>query len=286
MHNCPGKLTRDLQRWRKDVGKKLKYLSIELKKKGRDASSAYTQVCQACDAVTNCEFTGERYEALRHTVAGAIPRWDNNVDKHDKDSSKAIATIVTSVQRLFAERLKEWTAYTAPTGWKRQTRWERREWMRLIFNVLRTQPTESVDTTAHEVSISPDNLHDETDSTDTALTPLQSWTQAHREPVPRILHAMKCLELYVKRITKPRQRADAERRESSERKRKARWRIYAYLVRLYKQSKQTALLHDRATHREGLVSASTRNVGRLAPKKGVVYNHTKQYKPRIPETKK
>ena len=179
MHTCPGKLTRDLDRWHKDVGKKLKYLSMELKKKGRDARSAYTQVCHACDAVTKRDFTGERYEALRHTVGGAIPRWDDNIEKHDKDSSKAISTIVTSVQRLFAERLREWTAYAAPTGWRRQTRWEKREWMRLIFDILKTQPTESMDTTA---LVAPIHTNDETESTDTDMetTPLQSWTQEHR----------------------------------------------------------------------------------------------------------
>ena len=122
MHTCPGRLTRDPQRWRKDVGKKLTYLAIELRKKGRDARSAYAQVCQACEAVSNCDFTGERYEALRHTVGGAIPRWDDNIEKHDKDSSKAISTVVTGVQRLFAERLRDWTAYTAPTGWNGKDR--------------------------------------------------------------------------------------------------------------------------------------------------------------------
>ena len=82
---------------------------------------------------------------------------------------------------------------------------------------------------------------------------------------------MKCLEIYVKRISKPRQLAAAEVVALNARRKKAKWRICAYLVRLYKQDKQTAILTDRATHRAGLVSASTRNVGRLAPKKGVVY---------------
>jgi len=230
------------------VGKKLTYLAIELRKKGRDARSAYAQVCQACEAVSNCDFTGERYEALRHTVGGAIPRWDDNIEKHDKESSKAISTVVTRVQSLLTERLREWTAYTAPTGWKRQTRWERREWMRLIFYILKTQHAEGLPEASHH---NPEP-EDDTDLIEDA-TSLKEWIQESREIVPRVLHAMKCLEIYVKRISKPRRRAAAEVIALNARRKKAKWRICAYLVRLYKQDKQTAILADRAIHRAGLV---------------------------------
>ena len=44
---------------------------------------------------------------------------------------------------------------------------------------------------------------------------------------------------------------------------------------------QQQMLQDRAHARIGLVCANTRNVNRLAPKGGVMYDETRRNKPRI-----
>lgn len=97
----------------------------------------------------------------------------------------------------------------------------------------------------------------------------------------RILHAMKCMITYVRMVVRPALRVkELEVREEA-RLRHAKWRICALLVREYKQRKQTQMLEDRSKAREGLVCAHTRNVGRLAPKGGVVYDETRRNKARI-----
>ena len=45
--------------------------------------------------------------------------------------------MVERLQDLFIERVGEWTAYMAPSGWQRQKRWGQREWARLTFEALK-----------------------------------------------------------------------------------------------------------------------------------------------------
>ena len=102
---------------------------------------------------------------------------------------------------------------------------------------------------------------------------------------PRMVHSMRCLVVYVRavlRYAQCEQRVDAARRE---RKRKALWDICAILVREYnyKQMKQEETLRERKAARMGRVCAHTRNVGRLGPKGGVVYDETRRNRPRIQE---
>ena len=217
-------------------------------------------------------FTGEGYTALRHTVGGAIPNWDDNAETHDNEYSPAIATIIMSLQKLFIERISEWTHFMAHAGWQRQRRWNAKEWMRLIFNLLRHH-------THHPPGTEVEGLEGIA-----STQPLRDWVDSERDIVQRILHGMQCLRLYMIRIAQPALRETVAKEEKARIRRHARWKIYAYIVRVYKQNKQQQILQSRAAHRVGLVSANTRNVGRLAPKQGVIYNHTKQYKPRIPET--
>ena len=99
--------------------------------------------------------------------------------------------------------------------------------------------------------------------------------------VPRVVHGMRCMVVYVRtvlRYTQREQRVEAARRE---RRRKALWDICAMLVREYKQRKQEDTLEARKAARLGRVCAHTRNVGRLGPKGGVVYDETRRNRPRV-----
>ena len=45
--------------------------------------------------------------------------------------------MLVCIQNLFIERLQEWSALMAPSGWQRQTRWEQRGYMTLIYMALK-----------------------------------------------------------------------------------------------------------------------------------------------------
>ena len=45
------------------------------------------------------------------------------------------------MQDLFSERLAEWETCMAPWGWSRQNRWDRRNWMRMVFTVIKHNTT-------------------------------------------------------------------------------------------------------------------------------------------------
>ena len=97
----------------------------------------------------------------------------------------------------------------------------------------------------------------------------------------RVQHAMRCMIVYTRLVTRPRAEAKAADMREVKRKCHAKWLVCAALVRIYKQNKQEAVLDSRATQREGLVCASTRNVGRLAPKGGVTYDETRRHRTHI-----
>ena len=84
----------------------------------------------------------------------------------------------------------------------------------------------------------------------------------------RMTHAIRCLVVYARVVTRPVKRAREKEEAKVGRRRKALWRICALLVREYKQSRQEDALYTRKREREGLVCGNTRNVGRLGPKGG------------------
>ena len=137
MHNCPGKQIEDLIRWKTDVKKKLQHLLIYLIKIGPDARTAREQVKQAHAVIDSRTMHGEGYEALRHTVGGAIPQWNDNIGKHDSQHNQRLTLMLVGIQKLFIERVVGWTKFMAPTGWQRQSRWHGRGWVRLIFHMLK-----------------------------------------------------------------------------------------------------------------------------------------------------
>ena len=97
----------------------------------------------------------------------------------------------------------------------------------------------------------------------------------------RVAHATKCLVAYVHMVMRHWERVRAHEAQQHKRVRHARWRICAMLVREYKQHKQQLVLEARKKARGELVCAHTRNVNRLAPKGGVVYDETRRNRARI-----
>ena len=122
-----------------------------------------------------------------------------------------------------------------------------------------------------------------------SVGPVERWVDAVHEGKgtrveERLRHAMRCLIVYVREVTRPTEKRGRERRAEAERKRHAKWMVCAVLVRIYKQQKQKEVLQQRAESRVGLVCASTRNVGRLGPKGGIKYDETKRHKAHIKDT--
>ena len=61
---------------------------------------------------------GERYDALRHIIGGALAWWDNNHEELDRLHNKELIPMLVCIQNLFIERLQEWSALMAPSGWR------------------------------------------------------------------------------------------------------------------------------------------------------------------------
>ena len=253
---------------------------------------------------------------MRNTAGGALPRWDDNVERHDRAHSPTVAKILLDVQSLFIERLQAWTHSMAPTGWRRQARWHGREWMRLVFFMIRSNVhgrarrlaalrriasclRAITPTSRYRLILEQRAYHVkrcrayarigavlwyiyrnhragvaclELPPVEPAPSPLTQWTRSPRTPVLNLRHDMSCLERYVRWIVSPSLRARKAQLLAAAIKKRAMWRICAYLVATYRQSLHEDLLAARASSRHGLVCAHTRNAQRLRPKRGVNYD--------------
>ena len=118
--DCACKNVNDLIRWKRDVQSSLKYMISHIRKLGDDAHTLYAQLQLALAAMTSKCPQGEEFVALRRTVGGAMPWWDRNMEYRDKKHNKALTAMIDRLQDLFIERVGEWTAYMAPSGWQRQ----------------------------------------------------------------------------------------------------------------------------------------------------------------------
>ena len=137
MHDCAGREVRDLVTWRGDVVKRLKYMLVYVRRIGSNATTLRTQIQQALSAMCQRHPAGARYEALRHTVGGALAWWDDDHEALDTAHNKTLAPMIVSIQNLFIERLNEWTTFMAPSGWRRQSRWKQRDWAKLVLMTMK-----------------------------------------------------------------------------------------------------------------------------------------------------
>ena len=110
------------------------------------------------------------------------------------------------------------------------------------------------------------------------------WASAERGITDRILHSMRCVVQYNRWIHRRRQRALAEEAKRAERKAWCKWFVCGAVVRRHKEMCQEALLTARMEQRGELICSRTRNVGRLGPTKGVVYDETSRRGTRLKET--
>ena len=128
---------KDLITWREDVVKQLKYMVTYTHKLKGDAVTLTQQLRHALTTVARATTVHtmilvEGYEALRFTVGGALPKWDANDEMRNRKHNKALIAMTIRLQKLFIERLNEWTTYAAPSGGYRQRKWDHREWSKLI----------------------------------------------------------------------------------------------------------------------------------------------------------
>ena len=124
--------------WRGDVAKRLKYMLAYVRRIGDDAATLRMQVQHALGAMARRHPEGIPYEALTRVVGGALAWWDGNHEELDAKHNIQIEPMipVVDIQKLFIERLRAWTTFMAPWGWRRQTRWKQRDWVKLIFMTM------------------------------------------------------------------------------------------------------------------------------------------------------
>ena len=62
-----------------------------------------------------------------------LPKTTNNITYN-----KVLTTSVARLQDLYIERVRDWSRFMAPAGWARLSRWHARDWMRLIWQALKS----------------------------------------------------------------------------------------------------------------------------------------------------
>ena len=113
---------------------------------------------------------------------------------------------------------------------------------------------------------------------------LYRWVHVEREITGRIIHAMQCVMQYHRWVQQPRRQALEREAKRAARRAWCRWFVCGTIVRRHKEMKQEKTLEARAAQRRGLICSRTRNVGRLGPKGGVVYDETDRRGSRLKET--
>ena len=110
------------------------------------------------------------------------------------------------------------------------------------------------------------------------------WVSQERERTDRILHSMRCVVQYNRWVHRRRRRELEQEAKRAARKAWCKWFVCGAIVRRHKEIRQEQLLAARAAQRGELICSRTRNVGRLGPKKGIVYDETNRRGTRLKET--
>ena len=151
-----------------------------------------------------------------------------------------MALIVIDIQEVFITRFNSWTRYMAATGQQRQNRWNRKGWMKLVFEILKQQTQRA--------------------QVRQGITLKQWYTERRDDPGARIRHAVACCWAYAAYVRR-RQRAIEEQRAAKQlRIVRARQRICRKVLGAYRKKKLVDAMENRVRQREGKVAASTRSV--------------------------
>ena len=113
---------------------------------------------------------------------------------------------------------------------------------------------------------------------------LHKWAHAEREITDRIIHAIRCVVTYDRWVLQQRRQQLEAAAKQAARRTWCKWFVCGAIVRRHKEMRQEDMLAARAAQRRDLICSRTRNVGRLAPKGGVVYDETDRRESRLKET--
>ena len=109
---------------------------------------------------------------------------------------------------------------------------------------------------------------------------VEQWVdKAHEKGklVYRIKHAMRCLQMYIHTVARPRERACREKENKQRTVKAARQRLLRRAYSIYKNELQLQMLEDRAEQRRGLVCAHTRQADKVVR---VYYSETTEHRGR------
>jgi len=319
LHNCPGRHAVDLGKWRGAVTTHIARMRNYTRKIGFSATKLTNQLTSALRAMSTRTPEGEYFTALKHTIGGALPDWDDQHVTNNKIYNKALITQVAKLQDLYIERIKEWTQFMTTAGWVRHSRWHARDWMKLIWQALviytrrkdeRRQllrqerlskyndATFTVETVAQKgrqlrearqrlggkiseiyYEVSHSEIHQLRETLGDKSSPILTWQWKGVEDNVGRIKHGTRCLIQYIRMVYRPSRVAVQARHL--RTRKGRWNICAYLVRTYKQSVHEAELARRAQSRIGKICANTRNVQRLKPKGIISYDETDRHRPHI-----
>ena len=230
-----------------------------------------------------------------------------------------LITSIARLQDLYIERVREWTRFMAPAGWARLSRWQARDWMKLIWQALvahtKHKPsrllslreerlgkykdptfTTALVTARHAGTrrarirlgqilwqIYYEECHTEIkqlqQDLDDRSSPILSWQWKGVEN--NVDRLQHAMRCLIQYVRMVYRPSRVAKHTQEVRTRKAKWNICAYLVRTHKQAQHEKTLAERVTLRAGKICAHTRNVQRLTPKGITSYDETRRHRPHI-----
>ena len=162
---------------------------------------------------------------------GSAPPWDAAVPP---SLEKEVAGHVEGLQVLFTQRLEEWARYMAVYGAARQGKWNRRGWMRLIFEAMRTNASGARERRCGGTGAQGGGVsmpHCGNGRRVSWGNTVEEWFEEERDLGTRIASATRALVAYVRWVARPAARAEEQERRAREgRARRRRGRGIALLA--------------------------------------------------------
>ena len=154
----------------------------------------------------------------------------------------------------------------AIAGSARQGRWRSRGWIHLIFHAIKNYGKQLTTSniqhktldTWYTGNIGPNWKRSKNQKAEYKRTQLALRCTQHI--TAEIKHGIASCFAHIRLIQKPAQERQRERTQRQQQKLAAYRRIATFLLKLHRQQQQQQMINERLAHRQGKISAHTRNI--------------------------
>ena len=127
--------------FRRDVYKCVRLLLNRYRRVGVEAVHAVSFLERALAAVYNYQSSPEQWAALMALVGACIPECEappERLRRIKAQSDRAVVQQIRALQGMFLGRLQDWSRATVRRTQRQQSKWNQREWLRLVLRAWRT----------------------------------------------------------------------------------------------------------------------------------------------------